>query len=91
MLFFLISSACPPIAFKGTHIEDVGDDFNPIEEIDDVQVISTDFRFGSHWISNFTVVLETKDGSRSFVQANPGERLLLNYRDKVKLVPEKAN
>ena len=92
MLLFLISSSYKPGAFNGIHKEDVDNDFYPIEEIDEVQVYFDDLkRYHNRWISDFTMVLETKDGRRSFVTENPGEKLFLNRRLMMKVVPEKAN
>ena len=71
--FVQISSSNRPGAFNGTNNFDVDDDFYPIEEIDQIQ---TSFTNGDHinpstWIRKYTVVLETKDGRRTFIQENP--------------------
>ena len=90
--FCLISSSNRPGAFNGTNNFDVDDDFYPIEEIDQIQ---TSFTNGDHinpstWIRKYTVVLETKDGRRTFIPTNPQQKVHGGERVSMKVVPEKA-
>ena len=90
--FCLISSAYRPGAFNGTTNYHFDDDFYPIEKIDQVQI---SFNTGVHtkpgsWIRNYTVVLETKDGRRTFIPEYPQQKVYADNLFPMKAVPEAA-
>ena len=90
--FVQITSSNRPGAFNGTVNIDVHDDFYPIEEID--QVITSFIDIGKidpgSWIRKYTVVLETKDGRRTFSPANPQQKVHVGEKVQMKVVPETA-
>ena len=88
--FVQISSSNRPGAFNGTANVDIDNAFYPIEEIDQILVSFMDMGEidPSSWIRKYTVVLETKDGRRTYTPANPQQKAHANEKILMKVVPE---